>query len=941
MIDFSFLHQKSINSYLVIMLITLSLPSCVTIKKADIKVQDEGAVRLITEGGKLYDRGRYDEALGKFSAAEAETSLPQDKIRIADILSKGGFDLFEKKLFDAALSYYNQSLKINRVLDNKPGLVNDYSYMGSIYTDIGKYDEAILHFNQAIELQKDMNDKAGVVHNLNNLANLHGYLGDYQESINLLNRALQISRSTDVPTQTARTLINLAAIDFRLRNYEKSIDYLNQALQIADRVKNENLKAEALNLTGVVYREQGEFDKALANYLAALKINKKEGVEAAIITSLSTIGELYKETGRYGQALQYIQESLHLSRESKNQLMTAVNLNYMGEVRYKQGKYDQALNLYQSSLGIFEELGFRDRIARSYNNIGYLRGETGQWDSAIENLDKAISIYKDLGDREWVRISLFGRGLYSEEKGDLLSAEKNYKEAVDIFESVREDVAGGLEAEQTFSDVNVEIYERLVSLLLRLGKDEEALEYIERSRSKNLRDTFLRSGISSFDERTRGLLERFDELFRKEASINYQLVRERAKALPNPEKIDNLVKTLARTREEFMRINSALESENPKLYGLLSIKPEDVAELVKKNRLPGDVIFVEYFITDKETYIFLMSDRDLKVKTVSAKKEELAELVKLFRDLIELNKSIPSNRWRDDQSEEYEQAIKPLKKTSSTLYAYLIEPIEAEIAPAETIAVIPFGSLHYLPFNALAKERDDGTLEFLIERKKLVYIVSASANYLDVVLGNGRKRGIESLVAFGNPDLGEPDLALPYSQEEVKAIKTLFPNATVFLGKDATKYNFESNWGVNDIIHMATHAVVKGTPSILLAPLGTGSLTLKDITGLPPAENTHLVVLSACQAAVVSDEDGHAAEELNSIALAFSMVGTPSVIATLWRIEDKATFELMEDFYENLKKEGRFDYEALRRAQLEMLKRPDKYGQPFYWAPFILMGVWE
>jgi CHAT domain-containing protein/Tfp pilus assembly protein PilF len=923
------------------MIITLSLSSCVTIKKADIKIQDEGAVRLIIEGGKLYDRGRYDEALEKFSEAETTTGLPGDKIRIAGMLSKIGLELLKKGLFDTALSYYSQSLEINKDLDNQPGLVYNYSYVGKIYTDIGKYDEAILHFNQAIQLQKDLNDKAGIVHNLNNVANLHGYLGDYQESIKLLNRALQISRDTDDPTQTARTLINLAAIDFRLRNYEKSIDYLDQALQIADKIKNENLKAEALNLSGVVYREQGQFDKALANYLTALQINQKLGDNAAIINNLSIIGELYKETGRYDQALQYVQESLDLSRESKNQLMTAVNLNYMGEVKYKQGKYDQALNLYQSSLGVFEELGFRDRIARSYNNIGYLRGEAGQWDSAIENLDKAISIYKDLGDREWVRVSLFGRGLYSEERGDLVSAEKNYKEAVDIFESVREDIAGGQEAEQTFSEVNVEIYERLVSLLLRLGKDEEALEYIERSRSKNLRDTFLRSGISSFDERTRGLLERFDELFRKEVSINYELVRERAKASPNREKIDNLVKTLARTREEFMRINSALESENPKLYGLLSIKPGDVAELVNKNIPLGDVIFVEYFITDKETYIFLMSDRNLKVKTVSVEKEELAGLVKLFRDLIELNKSIPGNRWRDDRSEEYEQAIKPLKETSSTLYTYLIEPIEAEIAQAETIAVIPFGSLHYLPFNALAKERDDSTLEFLIERKKLVYIVSASTNYLDVVLGNSHRRGIESLVAFGNPDLGEPDLALPYSQEEVKAIKALFPNATVFLGKDATKYNFESNWGVNDIIHMATHAVIKGIPSILLAPLGTGSLTLKDITGLPPAENTRLVVLSACDAAVVSDEGGHAAEELNSIALAFSLVGTPSVIATLWRIEDRATFELMEDFYENLKIEGRFDYEALRKAQLEMLKRPDKYGQPFYWAPFILLGVWE
>jgi CHAT domain-containing protein/lipopolysaccharide biosynthesis regulator YciM len=924
-----------------VLLIALLSGACVEVKRADITIKDEKVVQLIKEGAELYDKGKYDEALEKLSQAEGKASLAEDKIQIADIISKGGFVLFENKVFETARLYYGRSLEINKRLDNKSGLINNYSYIGKIYIDLGKYEEGIEYFGEALRIQKELNDKAGIVHNLNNVANLYSYLGNYQKSIGLLNQALGISEEIKDSAQTAKTLINSATVYFRLRNYRRSIEYLESAFKIADEAKRENLKAYALNLIGAVNRSQGNYGKALDNYQRALEINKKLDLKPEIAANLSIIGELYKELGRYDEALKYFQQSLDMSRTSKDKLMTAVNLNYIGEVKYKQGDYDKALNLYHSSLEIFEGLGYKDRIARSFNDIAYLEGEEKEWDAASQNFDKAIAIYKDLGDREWIRVALFGRGVYSEEKGDLVSAEKNYKEAVDVFESIRRDVAGDEEAEQLFSDMNVKIYERLVSLLLRLGKKEEALEYIERSRSKTLRDTFLEGGITSSEEKTRGLIELFDRLSRREASINYELIAEKSKPSPNLEKIDNLVKTLAKTREEFNRVNSQLRVEYPNIYKLLSIQPWTFLNLQRQSQIPRNTVFVEYFITDKETYIFLVGEKDIITKRVSITKEELNKSVEHFRYLINRNKSIPANGWRDDGSDKYREYIKPLKEASIHLYNYLIEPIEDEIRPAETVAIIPFGSLHYLPFHALAKKNADGGYEFFIEKKNLVYLVSASTNYVDIVLKNGQKRKIDTVVAFGNPDLGEPDLALPYSEEEVLAIKQMFPNATIFLKKNATKDNFKNSWGAHEIIHLAAHGLIQEEPSILLAPLGSGSLTLSDITGLPPAKNTRLVVLSACGAAIDHNESSPTGAELNSIAMAFTLVGAPSVIATLWNVNDRATFELMAGFYKNLKNDERFNYEALRKAQLSMLKRSDKYGQPFYWAPFILLGTWK
>ncbi|HEY7535496.1 MAG TPA: CHAT domain-containing protein, partial [Thermodesulfobacteriota bacterium] len=275
------------------------------------------------------------------------------------------------------------------------------------------------------------------------------------------------------------------------------------------------------------------------------------------------------------------------------------------------------------------------------------------------------------------------------------------------------------------------------------------------------------------------------------------------------------------------------------------------------------------------------------------------------------------------------------------LYQYLLEPISDEIKKADMVAIIPFGSLHYLPFHALAKKRVDGGLEFFIQKKRLVYLVSTSTNYLELFKRNGHEKEIGSVVAFGNPDLGEPELVLPYSEEEVLAIKKVFPDTTVFLEKEATKDNFKRSWGRHEIIHLAAHGLIQEEPSILLAPLGSGSLTLSDITGLQPVKNAPLVVLSLCDAALESNDGNSTEAELNSVAFAFSSVGASSVIATLWRVDDRATSELMEGFYTNLRTDRKFSYEALRRAQVDMLKRTDKYGQPFYWAPFILVGVWE
>ena len=112
-----------------------------------------------------------------------------------------------------------------------------------------------------------------------------------------------------------------------------------------------------------------------------------------------------------------------------------------------------------------------------------------------------------------------------------------------------------------------------------------------------------------------------------------------------------------------------------------------------------------------------------------------------------------------------------------------------------------------------------------------------------------------------------------------------------------------------------------------------GFLSNQEISALNlPAE---LVVLSACESARAEDSDH---QKYNSVAHSFLQAGAHRVVASLWKVNDAATAELMKSFYQNL-----FSYptmkpaEALRAAQLEM-SRASRWHNPFYWAAFVLQG---
>jgi len=262
---------------------------------------------------------------------------------------------------------------------------------------------------------------------------------------------------------------------------------------------------------------------------------------------------------------------------------------------------------------------------------------------------------------------------------------------------------------------------------------------------------------------------------------------------------------------------------------------------------------------------------------------------------------------------------------SQNLYRKLIQPVSG-LLEASRLTVVPHGPLHYLPFGALHSGR-----EYLVDRANIR--VLQTAGVLRFVRSKPRAQRPAVLV-MGNPDLGDPRYDLKFAQEEARAIARIMPGATLLLRDRAKASLLSSRAGEFDMIHFAAHGVFDPedplNSALLLAgdAAGSGWLRARDLYNLNL--NADLVTLSACETALGKITKG---DDVVGFTRGFLYAGAGSIVSTLWKVDDRATMDLMLDFYGRILKTEKG--EALRQAQRNARK---KYPHPFYWASFQLTG---
>ena len=362
---------------------------------------------------------------------------------------------------------------------------------------------------------------------------------------------------------------------------------------------------------------------------------------------------------------------------------------------------------------------------------------------------------------------------------------------------------------------------------------------------------------------------------------------------------------LADSKAQYLVKSRELRQKHGELYSqALKFDPLDLPNL--QSQLPADVAVLQYFPTEDTLYTFLVSKESFRLRSVAVPRKELDKQIVTF--LRGLRRNVPADAQVAAQSRE--------------LYDTLIAPSSEDLQGKSSVVLIPTGRLHGLPFACLA----DPQGRPLVEKWRLVELAKSTDLQR---LAKGADLPIESIVAFANAT-GD----LPAAQSEGEKVASIFPKSKLFETKEATKSNFFSYGGGAQVLHIATHGEWNLDDSLknYLAMAGSEKIAQEEIFQLA-LDDTSLVILSACNTAMGEGAEGG---YVASLAEAFWLAGSHSVVASLWSVDDSSTAMLMETFYQRLKA-GDDKAEALRAAQLKV-RSEKKFEHPYYWAGFVLFG---
>ncbi len=800
----------------------------------------------------------------------------------------------------------------------------------------GKLTEAMSSFEaQAKEAEKDAEASwfpqqyweaaTGAYREASRTARLSGQL---QKAITYGEKALEMAANTKKPVPQVDAINVLISTHRSVRNFAKARELMEKGLEILQRIPAGSITRiqwESLfyNHLGLDLMRRREYENAINAYSQSLDLRE---THLAILRPSQLVA----------------------TEDARTQVM--ISLNGLGSAYLQAGKLEQALEQYQHALNSMNEWGLRYvHEGGLYWNMGEVYRLQKKFPEALENFQKALALAE--GQRRPAAIRSASVRI-----GDILRQTRKPAEAIPYYQKTIQQIESTrslLESEeyrQSFFEGGIGPYISMMRILLAAGKPDEAFNYSERARSRVLLDVLgsrvqlsrVKSGL--LDEE-RGLQER---IAATKASLSGEADGEIDRSF--------LIKQLAEAERAYNAFLARVRTQDKEHASLISVEPltlKEVQELLD----PGTTL-IEYYVTGQEVFVWVVENEKLQFQKVELAKDKLAGLVKTLRESI----------FALGEREKFNES-------SASLYKQLFEPLLPHVTGKELI-IVPHDVLHYLPFHALVGS--DG--RYLIEKYPIYYLSSASL--LQFVKEKRRASGDLSAVlaqagkvlAFGNPDLGDPEKNLEFAELEAQEVKVVYPESTVYLRKEATEEKSKALSANHDILHFATHAELNEndplSSAVLLAKSDKedGRLEVREIFGMDLKAN--LVVLSGCETGLGKLSTG---DELVGLTRAFIYAGTPSVVASLWKVDDSSTASLMGSFYKNLKTMTKV--EALRQAQLEMIrggKQSDLLARrgiggvgklsetpssvlpvpssdphapnsvatshPYFWAPFILVG---
>lgn len=517
--------------------------------------------------------------------------------------------------------------------------------------------------------------------------------------------------------------------------------------------------------------------------------------------------------------------------------------------------------------------------------------EVGRLAEAKEGYDILLRYPYILNHGEVYWNILFDLGRIAKKEGKVKEAINYFTKAVEVVELQRASINTETSKIGFVGDKQA-LYHSLIQALYQKGSYETAFEYVERAKARALVDML--ASRKRFARASASLQEEGDLIAKLDTAESEANIQDETITADQSSK----------QRAVVVKLKEEIRNTDPELASLVTVTSTVVAEI--QQLLPSDETLVEYFGSGDSLFAFIVNRE--KIQGAKLEVKGLNQEIERFRKHI----MVPDS---------YQ-----FKANGQALYEKLIQPIEGMIG-SKNLTIVPHGALHYLPFNALLDK--DG---FLIDRYSIRVLPSASVMQF---LKDRREGHAGNLLAFGNPDLGDPSYDLPGAQNETIAITKDQPKSKLLLRKQATETAVKSFGDQFRYIHFATHGTFDAEKPLSSGLLlvgdseNDGILTVGELYDLHlPAD---LVTLSACETALGKVANG---DDVVGFTRGFLYAGVSSIVSSLWKVDDKATSILMQQFYKSLKETDKRS--ALRTAQLKV---KDTYNShPYFWAAFQITG---
>ncbi|HEY6328121.1 MAG TPA: CHAT domain-containing protein, partial [Blastocatellia bacterium] len=641
-----------------------------------------------------------------------------------------------------------------------------------------------------------------------------------------------------------------------------------------------------------------------------------------------------------------------------------------GVIYRRLGQPEKALDFYNQSLPMARAVGDRAQECNVLSDIGVLYAGQGEHQKALEFYSQALPIATEIGDRHAETRTLEAMADTYRAQGGLDEARAAIEKAIALTESVRSDVSDQ-ELRQSFFATTRDRFDFYISILTELNDKQPdpktaaaALEASEQERARGLLDMMALSRIDISQGVDPALKAQEQAVQAKISYIQSQLVRAASVTKPDQVRLSSLNRELSAADDDRRRMESALRRSNPKYAELRYPTRLDAASIQKL--LGPDTLLLEYSLDDDCSRLFAVTNTDLRIAKLPSRE--------LIRGEVDQVRSAISSPGR--------AGLTNYLRAATLLYNDVVAPASGLLAGKTRLVIVPDGPLYYLPFEVLLKgkapELPLSALPYLVRDFSISYAPSASV----LAMLNGAAQNTPEAIAPPSKDFlgfADPDYVsssrtanprqpvdeqrssesagaqgldpLPGSRAEVQKIAGLFPadKVTLFLGPEATEENVKVEGRLRQYryIHFAVHGLInEAQPQLsslaLSIPAGhadggkasgeDGFLRMDEIFNLRMRPD--LVTLSACESGLGKQVRG---EGLVGLTRAFFYAGAPSLVVSLWNVDDRSTASLMEDFYRRLQAGGQEKADALRAAKLSLI-RDGHFAHPYYWAAFVLNG---